>query len=391
MMMTMLMVLLPPQHSPTPTLISFLLHVAWLPKSLLLTSKTTARFSLARATHAGCVQQQERKQPTMNRGTYRPPGGWSSRVDPLHTARYARTLVAAAVCFAVVVSSQPSPTAAHVANPLPGFNNHLVGSNITRYALFSILNQTDVASRELEVVVGSVVKALQGNPLFRGTNEWEHNIDNGYSSVLYDANDTFGLGKYRVYYTAADPSFGGAIPGESSGSATLYATSDDGITFHKPSLGRVTFQNSTDNNILWDGTTAVAVYDDAGHDANASARFKAWGNLPGLGYSDLFGPRQSSATASRSDDGEPSSSSLLPSPATSRGQPPLTYTAQLGGSAVSANGLNFSDYRRLQNPSSSKTVHGTWRFDAQASLYYDPVKERYTGTMRFVAVGRLLG
>jgi hypothetical protein len=144
-----------------------------------------------------------------------------------------------------------------------------------------------------------------------------------------------------VYYSAGDPSFGGAIPGESSGSATLYATSLDGIKFTKPDLHRYPFHNSTHNNILFDGTTSMGIYDDIGHDKNASSRFKIWGNLPGL-------------LPGLGLDGN--STSLL------------KYTAQLGGSAVSANGLNFTDYRRLQNPSSSKSVSGTWRFDAASSL-----------------------
>jgi hypothetical protein len=174
-------------------------------------------------------------------------------------------------------------------------------------------------------------------------------IDNGYSNVLHDPKDTFGLGKYRVYYSAGDKAFGGAIPGESDGAATLYATSPDGLVWSKPHLHRYSWHNSTANNILFDGTTAVGIIDDAAHDSNASTRFKIWGNLP-------------EAAPSDSDR--------------------LTFTAQLAGSAVSANGLNFSDYRRLQNPSSSKTVKDTLRFDAQASLYYDRRQDKYVGTMR---------
>ena len=62
--------------------------------------------------------------------------------------------------------------------------------------------------------------------------------------------------------------------------------------------------------------------------------------------------------------------------------PRLGFTAQLGGSAVSANGLNWTDYRRFQNPSDSAKVKDTLRFDAQASLFFDSRTERYTGTMR---------
>ena len=184
--------------------------------------------------------------------------------------------------------------------------------------------------------------------------------------------------RYRVYYSASDPAFGGSIPGESAGSATLYATSNDGLSFDKPSLGRVEYHNSTSNNILFDGTTAVAVYDDSGHDPNASARFKAWGNLPGLDNSNSIGIGIGIGigTGARNGIGIGFDSAI------GGGDDNLKYTAQLGGSAVSANGLNFTDYRRLQNPSSSKDVKGTWRFDAQTSLYFDPQQQRYTATMR---------
>ena len=77
-----------------------------------------------------------------------------------------------------------------------------------------------------------------------------------------------------------DKAFGGSIPGESQGSATLFATSLDGVSFDKPVLNLVDFNGSKANNILFDGTTAVGIYDDAYNDPNASSRFKCWGNLP---------------------------------------------------------------------------------------------------------------
>lgn len=80
---------------------------------------------------------------------------------------------------------------------------------------------------------GAVTKRPE--PLFRGTEPWEHDINNGYSSLLYAD------GQYKLYYSAGDKSFGGSIPGESSGSATLYATSQDGLVWQKPRLGRVPF------------------------------------------------------------------------------------------------------------------------------------------------------
>jgi hypothetical protein len=238
-------------------------------------------------------------------------------------------------------------TIATAVGPLPGFNNDAAA---TRYAAFSVLDESYKGNVEaLRVAVGEVAK--HDGALFTGTAEWEHDINNGYSSVLYDRSDEFGLGAYRVYYSAGDKSFSGSIPGESSGSATLLATSKDGIAFTKPTLNRFVFKNSTANNILFDGTTALGFYDDAAHDKNASSRFKMWGNLPGL---------------------EKGQSSMLGG----------SYVAQLGGSAVSPNGLDWTDYRRLQNPSRAAQVKDTWRFDGLTSLFFDPRRDAYVGTMR---------
>ena len=131
------------------------------------------------------------------------------------------------------------------------------------------------------MAVPGTVERHPANPLFTGTEPWEHNINNGYSNVIYDANNTLAHGAYRVYYTASDSAFSGSIPHESDGSALLYARSDDGITFEKPSLHLNSFHNSTANNILIEGTTSVAVYDDGWHDRNPAARsrFKVWGDL----------------------------------------------------------------------------------------------------------------
>ena len=159
--------------------------------------------------------------------------------------------------------------------PAPGWN---AGDGATKYAAFSVLAQQQQQQQQpegLEAALGPVQRGNGGEPLFRpNENPWETNIDNGYSSVLYDPADSFGLGRYRVYYSASVPGSGGAIPGESASAAMLYATSDDGIVWHKPALHRYNFGNNSANNILFHGTSAVAIYDDGFHDTNASSRFK---------------------------------------------------------------------------------------------------------------------
>ena len=171
--------------------------------------------------------------------------------------------------------------------PAPGWNS---GEGTTHYAAFSLLRSVyPEAGSTLQVAPGPVERGNGGQPLFRqgfdGSNEEPLvDIDNGYSNVLYDPDDSFGLGKYRVYYSASVKGAGGGIPGESSDSATLYATSADGISWEKPALHRYEFNGSTANNILFQGTTALGIYDDSFHDKNASSRFKMWGNLPGGGW-----------------------------------------------------------------------------------------------------------
>jgi len=247
--------------------------------------------------------------------------------------------------------------------PAPGWNSR---EGTTHYAAFSLLHGVypQKGGSTLQVVPGPVERGNGGQALFHqgfdgSTEEPLVDINNGYSNVLYDPDDSFGLGKYRVYYSASVKGAGGGIPGESGDSATLYATSADGISWEKPALHRYELNGSTANNILFQGTTAVGIYDDSFHDKNASSRFKMWGNLPG----DEWG-------------GGPGVESLEAE------EPRLGYTAQLGGTAVSANGLNWTDYRRIQNPSDSAKVKDTLRFDAQASLYFDSRTEKYTGTMR---------
>ena len=60
----------------------------------------------------------------------------------------------------------------------------------------------------LEAVLGPVAKR---GAVMRSTEPWEHDVNNGYSSMLYDPAGPAGA-KYRVYYSASDPGFG-ATPG----------------------------------------------------------------------------------------------------------------------------------------------------------------------------------
>lgn len=82
---------------------------------------------------------------------------------------------------------------------------------------------------------------------------------------------------YRMYYR-------GAHFDEDSASAphqvVCYAESMDGITWHKPDLGLVSFKGSTANNIIWDGYGAhnFAPFRDTNPDAPDDQRYKALGS-----------------------------------------------------------------------------------------------------------------
>jgi hypothetical protein len=86
--------------------------------------------------------------------------------------------------------------------PAPGW---IAANGVSKYAAFSVLNGG--AHGTLEAALGPVQRGNGGEPLFRpNENPWETDIDNGYSSVLYDPDDSFGLGRYRVYYSVSLPS-----------------------------------------------------------------------------------------------------------------------------------------------------------------------------------------
>jgi hypothetical protein len=70
---------------------------------------------------------------------------------------------------------------------------------------------------------------------------WERGGLGPYSSVLWDN------GSYHLWYHAMDSQLWHTSPGAG---AICYATSDDGITWHKPDLGLVEYEGSTRNNIV---------------------------------------------------------------------------------------------------------------------------------------------
>lgn len=110
------------------------------------------------------------------------------------------------------------------------------------------------------------------NPVIRADRPWEKDaafIDS--AMVVYDE----AAGRFRAWYQ------GGACYGPDDGSNMCYATSADGIGWHKPSLGVVDFEGSADNNIVLAATCMMhdpaPIIDPA--DPDPLRRYKAvwWG------------------------------------------------------------------------------------------------------------------
>ena len=71
---------------------------------------------------------------------------------------------------------------------------------------------------------------------------WEMAELGGYDQVL-----KVGEGDYRFYYTC----IGAIVAGGSATQRVCLARSTDGVSWHKPMLGIVSYRNSTQNNIMW--------------------------------------------------------------------------------------------------------------------------------------------
>jgi len=131
-----------------------------------------------------------------------------------------------------------------------------------------------------ELVVGTVEKH-PGNPLFSEDKPWEKRFDNLYGNVIYDKEE----GIYKCWYSPfiVDHSSQGMTlkerntpyePPDDREMGICYATSEDGISWEKPNLGLVEFENSKQNNIIWRGPHGAGIYKDW-HDPDPDRRYKA--------------------------------------------------------------------------------------------------------------------
>ena len=107
-------------------------------------------------------------------------------------------------------------------------------------------------------------------PLLRADRSWEAQGIGGYNTVLRE-----GENRFRLWYAAQMKS---GLPQEGAG-RLCYAESEDGVSWHKPDLGLVSFQGSTANNIVAplderQSLQGATVYMD--ERAPAEARYRLW-------------------------------------------------------------------------------------------------------------------
>lgn len=147
-----------------------------------------------------------------------------------------------------------------------------------------ILQGMALSGVEIHPVKG---EKLSKEPLFTEEREatpskpWEVRYDNSYPNVIWDAKE----GIYKLFYTliiedsecentpiAARP---GKVyhPRDDRRCAVAYAQSKDGIRWEKPNLGIVSFQGSTNNNLLIEDAHGGGVLLDE-EDADPNRRYK---------------------------------------------------------------------------------------------------------------------
>eukprot|EP01084_Bolivina_argentea_P288406 495000_1 len=105
------------------------------------------------------------------------------------------------------------------------------------------------------VIAPSAIK-YSGNPVLTATEPWEKTLDNGYANIVFDPNNS---PKWQLWYAAFI--YYNDWKGINN-SATLYATSDDGINWTKPKLNLITINSSNANNAVCKGCHGWGVWRD---------------------------------------------------------------------------------------------------------------------------------
>ncbi|HEY8551698.1 MAG TPA: hypothetical protein VIL35_17185, partial [Vicinamibacterales bacterium] len=122
-------------------------------------------------------------------------------------------------------------------------------------------------------------------PIIEADRPWEGDRVYIYGSVIRDER----TGELHMWYgTRPRPEAPGGHSGEVPGlrgdgfDLVLYATSRDGVTWHKPALGLYAFRGSKENNIVFDLHSPSVLFDPA--DPDPARRYKMLGTFRGNYY-----------------------------------------------------------------------------------------------------------
>lgn len=126
-----------------------------------------------------------------------------------------------------------------------------------------LIEQMDGVRLELHRPTSREVALVRNKP-------WEGNVS-GYTTVFQDGD------LYRMYYRGTDTVYTQGKVTSPHREVVCYAESKDGITWTRPDLGLVEFDESKKNNIIWDGigSHCFTPFLDTNPDCEADARYKA--------------------------------------------------------------------------------------------------------------------
>jgi hypothetical protein len=145
---------------------------------------------------------------------------------------------------------------------------------------FLVLDSRIIETAEdAKLTLGKTVKSKH-NPLMKEDKPWEPRFDNLYANVIYDEEEK----RYKCWYSPfIRDSLASKTPRERRSEVryhdeqremgVCYAVSQDGLTWEKPELGLVEFEDSKQNNIVWRGPHGAGVFKDF-RDPDPARRYK---------------------------------------------------------------------------------------------------------------------
>ncbi len=162
-------------------------------------------------------------------------------------------------------------------------------AEINRFLLLD--SRIIVDTENVSLIPGNVIKD-PNNPLFEEEywsyppKIWEARYDNLYPNVIYDKEDKLFKIWYKCFIRDASsesvpvnerPKHKYSTAGAGRQRGILYAWSEDGINWFKPSLGLVEFMGSTENNIVKLNFEGGVFKDN--HESNPGRRYKMFGRI----------------------------------------------------------------------------------------------------------------